>query len=84
VNFLSCNLFPGSLSCYSIARAALKSSLFSLKGKAIMFFAPQEKGQGLIEYAIILSLVAMIVIAVMWLLGPKVGDSYSYINSSIP
>jgi pilus assembly protein Flp/PilA len=49
-----------------------------------MFFAPQEKGQGLIEYAIILSLVAMIVIAVMWLLGPQVGDSYSSINSSIP
>lgn len=54
------------------------------KGKAIMLFAPQEKGQGLIEYAIILSLVALIVIAVMWLLGPKVGDSYSAINSSIP
>ena len=49
-----------------------------------MFFAPQEKGQGLIEYSIILSLVAMIVIAVMWLLGPQVGDSYSSINSSIP
>jgi len=49
-----------------------------------MLFAPQEKGQGLIEYAIILSLVALIVIAVMWLLGPKVGDSYSSINSSIP
>ena len=49
-----------------------------------MLFAPQEKGQGLIEYAIILSLVALIVIAVMWLLGPKVGDSYSAINSSIP
>jgi len=49
-----------------------------------MFFAPQEKGQGLIEYAIILSLVAMIVIAVMWLLGPNLGDSYSSINSSIP
>ena len=49
-----------------------------------MFFAPQEKGQDLIEYAIILSLVAMIVIAVMWLLGPQVGDSYGSINSSIP
>jgi pilus assembly protein Flp/PilA len=49
-----------------------------------MLFAPQEKGQGLIEYAIILSLVAMIVIAVMWLLGPEVGDSYSSISSSIP
>ena len=49
-----------------------------------MLFAPQEKGQGLIEYAVILSLVALIVIAVMWLLGPEVGDSYSSINSSIP
>jgi pilus assembly protein Flp/PilA len=49
-----------------------------------MLFALQEKGQGLIEYAIILSLVALIVIAVMWLLGPKVGDSYSSISSSIP
>ena len=49
-----------------------------------MLFALQEKGQGLIEYAIILSLVALIVIAVMWLLGPRVGDSYSSISSSIP
>ena len=54
------------------------------KGKAIMLFALQQKGQGLIEYAIILSLVALIVIAIMWLLGPKVGDSYSAINNSVP
>ena len=49
-----------------------------------MLFALQEKGQGLIEYAIILSLVALIVIAVLWLLGPKLGDSYSAINNSVP
>jgi pilus assembly protein Flp/PilA len=49
-----------------------------------MLFSPQEKGQGLIEYAIILFLVAMVVIAVMWLLGPKVGNNYSNINNSIP
>ncbi len=49
-----------------------------------MLFALQEKGQGLVEYAIILSLVALIVIAVMWLLGPKVGNNYSTINSAIP
>ena len=49
-----------------------------------MLFALQERGQGIIEYAIILSLVALIVIAVMWLLGTKVGDNYSSINSSIP
>ena len=36
-----------------------------------MLFAPKEKGQGLVEYAIILALVAIVVIAVMRLLGPK-------------
>lgn len=49
-----------------------------------MLCAPKEQGQGLIEYAIIISLVALIVIAVLWLLGPELGNSYSSINSSIP
>ncbi len=49
-----------------------------------MLFASQEKGQGLVEYAIILLLVALIVIAVLWLLGPSLGNSYSAINNSIP
>ena len=49
-----------------------------------MLFAPKEQGQGLIEYAIIISLVALIVIAVLWLLGPELGNSYSSVNSSIP
>lgn len=49
-----------------------------------MLCAPQEKGQGLVEYAIILSLVALLVIAVMRLLGPKVGNTFSRISSSIP
>jgi len=49
-----------------------------------MFFAPQEKGQGLVEYAIILSLVALVVIAVMRLIGPKVGNTFSSINTSLP
>ena len=49
-----------------------------------MLIAANEKGQGLIEYAIILSLVALIVIAVLWLLGPTIGNSYSSISSSIP
>jgi len=49
-----------------------------------MLFAPQEKGQGLIEYAIILSLVALIVIAVLWLLGFRLGTSYTNINNSLP
>ncbi|HEX2995515.1 MAG TPA: pilus assembly protein [Anaerolineales bacterium] len=49
-----------------------------------MLFAPKEKGQGLVEYAIIISLVALIVIAVVRLLGPKVGNTFSLISNSIP
>ena len=49
-----------------------------------MLFASKEKGQGLVEYAIILSLVALIVIAVVRSMGPRIGETYSSINSSLP
>ena len=49
-----------------------------------MLFSPQEKGQGLVEYAIILAFVAIVVIAVMRLLGPKIGNVFSTVNSEIP
>jgi pilus assembly protein Flp/PilA len=49
----------------------------------MMLFAPKEKGQGLVEYAIILALVAIVVIAVMRLLGPKIGNTFSSINNSL-
>lgn len=48
-----------------------------------MLFAPQEKGQGLVEYAIIMVFVAIVVIAVMRLLGPTVGNTFSSINNSL-
>jgi len=53
------------------------------KERYIMLFAPKEKGQGLVEYAIILALVAIVVIAVMRLLGPKIGQTFSSINNSL-
>ena len=49
-----------------------------------MLFAPQQRGQGLVEYAIILAFVAIVVIAIMRLLGPKVGNTFSSMNNSIP
>jgi len=49
-----------------------------------MLFVPEEKGQGLVEYAIILALVAIVVIAVMRVLGPRVGNIFSTVNSEIP
>jgi len=39
-----------------------------------------EKGQGLVEYALILVLVAVIVVAVLLLLGPVVGNVFSEVT----
>jgi pilus assembly protein Flp/PilA len=48
-----------------------------------MVFLPSQKGQSLIEYALILVLVAIVVIASMLLLGPVVGNVFSNIVASI-
>ena len=48
-----------------------------------MLFSTKEQGQGLVEYAIILVLVAIVVIAVVRLLGPEIGNTFSSINSSL-
>jgi pilus assembly protein Flp/PilA len=48
-----------------------------------MLFAPKEKGQGLVEYALILVLVAVVVIAILTLLGPAIRDVFQTIVISI-
>ncbi len=48
-----------------------------------MLFAPKERGQGLVEYALILVLVAIVVIAALLILGPIIGNTFSTINQSL-
>jgi pilus assembly protein Flp/PilA len=63
----------------------------SAKGKAYshhkrgytMLFLPHEEGQGLVEYALILVLVAIVVIAILLLLGPVIGNIFSNIINAI-
>jgi pilus assembly protein Flp/PilA len=49
----------------------------------IMLFSIQEKGQGLLEYAMILILVAAIVLLVLALLGPTVGRLFSNVVQKV-
>jgi len=42
-----------------------------------------EKGQGLVEYALILVLVAIVVLAVLLLMGPVVGNAFSNIVTNL-
>ncbi|MFC1974782.1 Flp family type IVb pilin [Chloroflexota bacterium] len=45
--------------------------------------SPDERGQGLVEYALILVLVAIVVIAILLLLGPTVGQVFSQVVCSL-
>jgi len=48
-----------------------------------MLFSRREKGQGLVEYALILVMVAIVVLVVLLVLGPVIGNTFSKINSSL-
>ena len=49
-----------------------------------MLFVPTERGQGLVEYAIIIALIAIVVIAVVGILGKKVNNTFNSITNSLP
>ncbi|NJO05525.1 MAG: Flp family type IVb pilin [Chloroflexaceae bacterium] len=46
------------------------------------FFA-KEEGQGLVEYALILVLIAIVVIGILTVLGGRVSEVFSDINSGL-
>ncbi len=56
---------------------------YNRKEDTTMLFAPKERGQGLVEYALILVLVAIVVIAALMILGPIIGNTFSTINKSL-
>lgn len=43
----------------------------------------RKKGQGLVEYALILVLIAIVVILILTFLGTKVNDTFSRIGSGL-
>lgn len=44
-----------------------------------MLFSPKEKGQGLVEYALILVLVAVVAIVIITLLGESIANVFETI-----
>lgn len=48
-----------------------------------MLYLPREEGQGLVEYALILVLVAIVVIAILLLIGPQVANIFSRITNGL-
>ena len=54
--------------------------LFAVEGRTSKRLT---RGQGLVEYALILVLVAIVVIAALMILGPILGNTFSTINQSL-
>lgn len=48
-----------------------------------MLYYPHLKGQGFVEYALVMLLVALVVILVLSLLGPQIGNMYSSVISGL-
>lgn len=49
----------------------------------MLYLPSRESGQGLVEYALILVLVAVVVIAILVILGPQIGNIFSQITSGL-
>jgi pilus assembly protein Flp/PilA len=47
------------------------------------YFPEREEGQGLVEYGLIIALVAVVAIAGLIILGPKVASLFSDLGSSV-
>ena len=48
-----------------------------------MLCSARDAGQGLVEYAFILLLVAMVVFVVLLIFGPVIGNVFTKLNSSL-
>jgi len=49
----------------------------------MLYLPSQESGQGLVEYALILVLVAIVVIAILAILGPQIGNIFSQVTNGL-
>lgn len=51
---------------------------------SISTYVDNKKGQGMVEYALLLGLIAIVVIAVLVLLGPAIAALFTRIMNALP
>ncbi len=56
---------------------------YARKEVKAMLFAPKEKGQGMVEYALIIVLIAIVVIIILTVLGTQISTVFSTISSAL-
>jgi pilus assembly protein Flp/PilA len=48
-----------------------------------MLYSVHERGQGLVEYALLFVMIALVVIIVLVITGPMIGNVFTRLNSSL-
>ena len=48
-----------------------------------MLYGPSEQGQGIVEYALLLVMVTIIVIVILAMLGPAIGNVFSTLYTNV-
>jgi pilus assembly protein Flp/PilA len=84
-NNVICSALPAALLVALLQGFSASSRVARTKeGGAFMILSPREEGQGLVEYALILLFIAIVVVAIMLIFGPSVGNLYSTVVNSWP
>jgi pilus assembly protein Flp/PilA len=52
--------------------------------KIVNWLKNEESGQGMVEYGLLLALIAVVVIAALVILGPKVGETFNKVSNKLP
>ena len=70
---------------YQLAHIILESAsvISSILAQLTSATAPRQPGQGMVEYGLIIALVAVVAIAGLIILGPQVGSLFSGLGSSV-
>jgi pilus assembly protein Flp/PilA len=68
---------------YIIILSSIVQKAINGKEVKIMLFAPKEKGQGMVEYALIIVLIAIVVIIILTVLGTQISTVFSQISSAL-
>jgi Flp pilus assembly pilin Flp len=61
----------------------MKVHLSSKGGDDGMLYDARERGQGMVEYALLFALITLVVIVVLILLGPIIGNVFSNMGSRL-
>jgi pilus assembly protein Flp/PilA len=55
-----------------------------MPGGFIVAFLSRAEGQGLTEYALLLALIAVVVVLILAILGPQIGNLFSQVAPCLP